>query len=719
MEERPIDIEDAITFADILSKSCGTNLSEIHKTRAQEMVALLYDMNPENAQIKYYLGSVLANTGNFLGMERMTPTFESATLLDRMSMYFNRDYLTVPSDRNLRFFPAQKEIYDNLTRPYFSYSAPTSMGKSFMMRVFIKQQIMSGVKKNFALLIPTKALINEVTSELIESLTTLLQENDYRIVTSSGSLALEAKHNYIFALTPERLLYILIGNPHIQIDYLFIDEAHKMSSGDQRSAFYFKVIEKLEERQIKPHIIFASPNIPNPNVYLDILTQQENCLSDDTAMIACRYAPVSQLKYIVDLWERNIRIYDSYSKKFIKLHDMSRPYTLSEIIARIGDRKHNIVYCKSKNDAIQFARDYAETQSVIGDKKLSAFAEAIRSDVHKEYYLAELVEKGVAYHIGYLPANIRMQLEDYYRSGLIKTMFCTSTLLEGVNLPAENLFITSFKKGLSKFSEVDFKNLIGRVGRAKYNLYGNVFIVRLERQEREEDLRKFESLLENDVPPQKLSIETELNSTQKNLIIKTLLSGNVEIHKYKQKQSEDNYELMRKTMLILLGDIVDGRNSRVRREFDPYLTPEIEDKIRKQFSVKGKRPDDDINISFDQVQGIEKLIREGLTYPEIRDQKRGADYNETLYFLNKLAVSFKWRIYESRTLGAGEGRNYTKLTWYTVLLIQWMQGHGLNYIIGESIKDYDDKKREVRVSYNEKEVFDGSQNIKTLLLLIL
>lgn len=716
MEERPIDIEDAITFADILSKSCGTNLSEIHKTRAQEMVALLYDMNPENAQIKYYLGSVLANTGNFLGMERMTPTFESATLLDRMSMYFNRDYLTVPSDRNLRFFPAQKEIYDNLTRPYFSYSAPTSMGKSFMMRVFIKQQIMSGVKKNFALLIPTKALINEVTSELIESLTTLLQENDYRIVTSSGSLALEAKHNYIFALTPERLLYILIGNPHIQIDYLFIDEAHKMSSGDQRSAFYFKVIEKLEERQIKPHIIFASPNIPNPNVYLDILTQQENCLSDDTAMIACRYAPVSQLKYIVDLWERNIRIYDSYSKKFIKLHDMSRPYTLSEIIARIGDRKHNIVYCKSKNDAIQFARDYAETQSVIGDKKLSAFAEAIRSDVHKEYYLAELVEKGVAYHIGYLPANIRMQLEDYYRSGLIKTMFCTSTLLEGVNLPAENLFITSFKKGLSKFSEVDFKNLIGRVGRAKYNLYGNVFIVRLERQEREEDLRKFESLLENDVPPQKLSIETELNSTQKNLIIKTLLSGNVEIHKYKQKQSEDNYELMRKTMLILLGDIVDGRNSRVRREFDPYLTPEIEDKIRKQFSVKGKRPDDDINISFDQVQGIEKLIREGLTYPEIRDQKRGADYNETLYFLNKLAVSFKWRIYESRTLGAGEGRNYTKLTWYTVLLIQWMQGHGLNYIIGESIKDYDDKKREVRVSYNEKEVFDGSQKHKNIII---
>lgn len=654
IEEQPVNIGDALTFADVLSKSCGTNLSDIHKTRAQEMVALLYDMYPQDEQVKYYLGSVLANTGNFLGMNRLTPDFENASLLERVFMHFNMEYLSVPSDGGARFFPAQKEIYDSLSRPYFSYSAPTSMGKSFMMRTFIKQQIMDGTKKNFALLIPTKALINEVTSELIESLTTLLKETDYRIVTSSGSMALETKHNYIFVLTPERMLYILIDDPDLKIDYLFVDEAHKISSGDKRSAFYYKVINKLEERHSNAHIIFASPNIPNPGIYLDTLSKREWNIGEES-IVACRYAPVSQLKYIVDLWERNIRVFDSYSKKFILLHEMDRQYSLSEVIARIGDKKHNIVYCKSKNDAIQFARDYADTQDPIGDKKLQAFAEAIRSDVHKEYYLAELVERGVAYHIGYLPANIRMQLEDYYREGLIKTMFCTSTLLEGVNLPAENLFITSYKKGRSDFSEVDFKNLVGRVGRAKYNLYGNVFIVRLQKQEREEDLQKFEDLLKDDVPPQKLSIEAELNSNQKKLIVDTLLSGSVEIHKSKKNQSEDNYELMRKTMLILVGDIVDGRNSRIRREFAPYLTPETESKIREQFSVPEKRPEDDINVSYDQIQGIERLIRNGLAYPEIKDSKRGADYYETLAFLNKLAVAFKWRIYENRTLGAGEG----------------------------------------------------------------
>lgn len=713
--ERPIDIGDALTFADVLSKSCGTNLSDIHKTRAQEMAALLYDMYPQNEQIQYYLGSILASTGNFLGMKRLAPDFENASLLERVFMRYNMDYLSVPSDDGLYFFPAQKEIFDSFSKPCFSYSAPTSMGKSFMMRVFIKEQILHGAKKNFALLLPTKALINEVTSELIESLTTLLEDADYRIVTSSGSMVLEKKHNYIFAVTPERMLYILINDPDLMMDYLFVDEAHKISSGDKRSTFYYKVIEKLEERHNEPHIIFASPNIPNPRVYLETLSKSREPY-DEEPILACKYAPVSQMKYIVDLRDCNIRIYDSYSKKFIDLHKTSRPYTLSEVISRIGDRRHNIVYCKSKNDAIQFAMDYAGTQNPIGDKKLQAFAEAIRSEVHTEYYLAGLVERGVAYHIGYLPANIRMRLEDYYREGLIKTLFCTSTLLEGVNLPAENLFITSYKKGRSSFSEVDFKNLVGRVGRAKYNLYGNVFLIRLQKQECEKDLRKYENLLKDDVPPQKLSIKANLDSHQKELIVYTLLTGSVEIPKSSMRQSEDNYDLMRKTMLILAGDIVDGRRTCIRREFDPYLTPEAEARIRELFSVPEKKPGDDINVSYDQIQGIEELIREGLAYPEIRDPKAGADYNETLAFLNKLAAAFKWRVYENHTLGAGDGLIYTKLTWYTVLLIQWMQGHGLSYIINQSINDYDQKKREVKVGYDQWEIFDGSQKHKNIII---
>ena len=245
---------------------------------------------------------------------------------------------------------------------------------------------------------------------------------------------------------------------------------------------------------------------------------------------------------------------------------------------------------------------------------------------------------------------------------------------------------------------------------------GNVVIVRLQKQEREADLQKFETLLKEDVPPQKLSIESELNSNQKKLIVNTLLSGSVEIHKSQKAQSEDNYDLMRKTMLILVGDIVEGRKTRVRKEFELFLSGGVEAKIKENFSSEGKKPDDDINVSFDQIQGIEELIQGGLAYPSLNNSNGGVNYPETLDFLNKLAKAFKWRIYENRTLGAGEGDNFTKLTWYAVLLIKWMQGHGLSYIISDSIRDYDDKKREVYVSYNEKEVFDGSQRHKNILI---
>ena len=79
--------------------------------------------------------------------------------------------------------------------------------------------------------------------------------------------------------------------------------------------------------------------------------------------------------------------------------------------------------------------------------------------------------------MGYLPASIRLRIEEGFKDGMIRTMFCTSTLVEGVNLPADNLFITSYKNGRSDMNEVEFRNLVGRVGRIQYNLYGNVFML--------------------------------------------------------------------------------------------------------------------------------------------------------------------------------------------------------------------------------------------------
>ena len=59
-----INLNDSLRFADLLSKSTDKKKSDEHKQLAQEVVALLNTLYPDNEEIRYYLGSVLSNTSN-------------------------------------------------------------------------------------------------------------------------------------------------------------------------------------------------------------------------------------------------------------------------------------------------------------------------------------------------------------------------------------------------------------------------------------------------------------------------------------------------------------------------------------------------------------------------------------------------------------------------------------------------------------------------------
>ena len=217
LPEKEISVPAALRFADILSKSVHTQNEETHKLWAQEIVALLNALHPDDELIQYYLGSVLTSVSNFRGVSLKAADYVSADLLDRIFTQVSKEYLRIPEAENEYFFRAQKEIYEKFNEPYFSYSAPTSLGKSYIMRTFIREQIAKGRQCNFAIIVPTKALINETTEKLTEVLGPELKEKNYRIVTSAGAMALEEEHNFIFAMTPERLLYLLILMKDIRI----------------------------------------------------------------------------------------------------------------------------------------------------------------------------------------------------------------------------------------------------------------------------------------------------------------------------------------------------------------------------------------------------------------------------------------------------------------------------------------------------------------------
>lgn len=677
-ERVQFNLTDALRFADLLSKSTDPQKGEQHKVWAQEMVALLSTLFPENDSVEFVMGSVLTNICNYRGLALHQNSYIPGNTFEEAYEEYKKSILKIPYQSDGYFFKSQRTVFDSLNKSRFSYSGPTSMGKSFVMRVFIKEQIANGEQKNFAVVVPTKALINEVSSRIITDLKELLAERNYRVVTAGGALSLQQNHNFVLVLTPERLLYLLLERPDFKLDYLFVDEAHKISSKDSRSPFYYKICDLLSKRENKPHFIFSSPNIPNPDVYLRLT----DGIYDADERMTTSYSPVSQMKYIIDLVQREVKLHNDYSKKFIDIAKLKENVSLTQMIKAAGKQSQNIVYCSATSRAIEYALDYANSLPVRKDKpELLALSKEIKGQIHNDYYLAELLTKGVAYHIGYLPADIRLRIEELFRSGDIQTIFCTSTLIEGVNLPADNLFITSYKNGLSHMTPVEFRNLVGRVGRIEFNLYGNVFLTRIESNV---EPQKYVDLIEKEIPEQKLSLVSELSTPQKKVIVDCLSKGNIELLKYPSSQSVENYALMRKFALILLKDIMSNRNSLVRKEFSSLLSTEIESKICAAFS--NKPTDDDINISSDQVENLTTAIAKGLAYPALTVQGK-VDYQQLVSFLEKLCDIFKWEKYEKSTLGhkSVKSGQHGKLRWYAVILAQWISGNGLSIIMQSAI----------------------------------
>ncbi len=710
--KKPIKKEHALRFADILSKSFDHPNSERHRAWAQEIIALLNAIYPDDAGVKAYASSILSTIGNYRGLELIKTKYKNISFLDELFEAFNLEYLKIPHQENMYFFHPQKEIYDHLDDLAFSYSGPTSLGKSLIMRMFIKNKIVNGFKGNFAILVPTKALISEISINIInQDLKEELKNQNYKVVTSGNSLFFKQNNiNYIFVMTPERLLYTLMSFPQIAIDYLFIDEAHKIGEMDGRSTFYFKVTDMLLQKDKKPHIILASPNIPNPEEYLKIIPNNQILKSD---YLRTLFTPVCQMKYVLDIKDHEFKIYNEHSikkDKFIKISDIDKSYETINLIEEIIKRqvgKSNLVYCSGKQKAVELARAFAEKLKPLNDQILDKIAEEIRDEIHTDYYLSDLITKGVAYHVGYLPMHIRTKIEELYRDRKIKTIFCTSTLIEGVNLPADNLIVIRCRMGTKgNMNQIEFRNLLGRVGRIQYSLYGNVFIIR----DNMTSEKTIEKLLVKPVEDQHIALMTNLTDAEKEYIVNQFIKGDSQL-KAMEGQSNEEYDFMRKTGLILLKDITSDRDSVVKKIFDKFLDENKIQKIKKHFDNTTKnepKPDDDINVSVDQTKNLIDAINRGLKYPKLNNGR--IQYKDLVYFLEKLRDIFNWNIYEKDTLGYGD-----RIKYYAVILTRWMNGYGLALLLKDTL-EYNERNNKYVEINRQSITYNGSQEHKNIVI---
>ena len=684
------DINKLLYFAGLLSKSPNAN----QKIIAEEIVALLDKLYPNNDNIKKGKLDVLSSCTNYIGLNLEKTKLNNDDLMQDLSYDIQKASLKIPYSDDY-FLENQKEIFDSFDKYQFvSYSAPTSLGKSFVMRAFLKYKVAGNYKNNFAIVVPTKALINEMKNNVVEKdLKELLETKHYRVVSSINEEFVDKDNesNFIFIVTPERLHYLL-NDSNISIDYCFIDESYKISEPDSRSLYYYQTISQLLKRNSKVKIYFSSPNIPNPEIYLNTILQDGTKFKKTST-----YSPVSQIKYLVSLKEINqpVRIFNDLTQELEDTNVKNNSTNINDIISTLKTTGGNIVYCSGKDKTIELAIQYANflpALKLITDeekteqKRRDEIAEEIKKEIHEEYYLAELIKKGVAYHVGYLPNSLRDTIEKAFKNGIIKTIFCTSTLMEGVNLPADNLFVTSTRNGNDPLTPTAFKNLLGRIGRINYSLYGNVYLLVIPNYANAD---KYKELLMSKVQPQSLSLDQIIKDGE---IIEQINKNTYDFGK-----SEDS-QTLRIATNIYINDVKHENPSLLKERINAKSN---ENSIGNVLTtIKDLDVSDSIDISPDQHISLKDYIAKGGSYPDKRNGR--FEHDDVWEFLDTLSDIYKWNKYEFEILKNGNSNSY-----YATVLSQWMSGLKVKEIVDRSIEDkkknpYDamyDRKLRMRVDY--------------------
>ena len=664
---------DALRFADILSKCTIDSKCDRYFNLVQNLVTMLNRIYSNDEMVEYCLGSVLSNINNYYGLKQNNADYVNNDIIECVKEYIYKESYRIPGEEDGYFINKQKMAYENLKKSdSYSFSAPTSLGKTFIIRTYIKEAILNGERANFVIVVPTNALINELYSRIIEDLKDNLWQKKYKVVKSPAAvIGEEDNYNFIMIYTQERLLYHLLQIKNVAINYLFIDEAHKISKGEGRSAFFYKVMSLINKEHSGARVCFSSPNVPNPQVYLELVSDNLNKASS-----SIKYSPVNQSKIIIDRDSNKISFYSDIDYEFYELHNcndiLGDEDNIISIVKKFGKDKSNIVFCESKKNAVRWARDYSRGEADIESAELKNLIKEIEEDIHGDCFLIETLRKGVAYHVAYIPARIKEKIEKLFKKGDIRTIFCTSTLLEGVNFPAENLFLflESNSYWLKDNFRVDFKNLIGRVGRIEYNMFGNIFFIASA-----ETNEKYQKAIKNEVDDQKLSVDYYILENTKKEIVNALSHGKTDIDK-KSAETYDQYNFARYVLNILLKDIVSGQRSKFYKLFDKYLSDEIIALIKKNFS-NNNCVEDDITTTPDQLQTVDNEIKlYQISYPD------KITYSNVLGFLQKLHKLFSWDKYESKS----DIGKPARLKYYAVVLQQWMLGHGVKQIIDETIK---------------------------------
>lgn len=398
----------------------------------------------------------------------------------------------------------QKEIVDtfmSLADKRLIVSAPTSFGKTFLLReiIFLNRHRYN----NLLLIFPTIALLNENTENMKKFIDDM--DLDYNIVNNVYS-TVDVTTKNIYILTPERTLKLLSDHAELNIDFFFFDEVYKIDEdfskdedsskgesikeNDTGRAKVFRIALYYLSKSVKEYYI-AGPYLNLDSVKAGF---SKYLSKNNITVKQVEFEPTIRIEY--DAWDKKSKMHHPLlGAEDVDLYEKGKLSTITKINAIASYLERNklgqaIFYCSNPANSMKYA--YSIIESLPENKKViekyrnfiihlkrrygvKYLHNGMMRNSSENWSLVKILVSGYGVHHGKFPKYIQKEILKMFNEGTIDYLFCTSTIIEGVNTNAKNVVIINSSIGNNPLTPFALKNIKGRAGRYYHHFIGRVF----------------------------------------------------------------------------------------------------------------------------------------------------------------------------------------------------------------------------------------------------
>lgn len=360
------------------------------------------------------------------------------------------------NDYSENYTPIQAKMIKSIDENrYFSFSSPTSTGKSFVFRHIVQRY-----NHDIVIIVPSRALINEYYTVLND----MFQKTNTNILTYVDLVNRKRAKRRIFIITPERSKDLFRLKDKLNLDLILFDEAQLSDDYSVRGLYYDSVIRRCVVHFPNAKLVFAYPFIDNPEVQY-VKNQIE-------------YSPNEYEKFT----QHNVgQIYYSFTNNQFFHFGLDEKRSGNKIkidydpVAKVLKSGGSVlVYCSKasiyERTIFEKFRTYLQLCPEIDNNSALELVEKFRviigaSASNRGDYNSRMVnylKRGIVVHHGSLPLSARYIIEEFTRKGFCRVCFATSTLEQGINMPFDMVWIEKFEPS----KPLNVKNIIGRAGRS-------------------------------------------------------------------------------------------------------------------------------------------------------------------------------------------------------------------------------------------------------------